>query len=261
MKRTRTFSLLAAGTLLGGSLAVTQGMAQDAAQGVASAHEEAIAPATPPPFFDLRRITPVRGDVEAGRSKSELCSACHGANGVSVATVFPNLAGQRPDYLYWELMEYHSGARPESPMSPPAASINETDMRDLAAYYASLPPGLTPSPESENTPPDPATIERGHQVFMEGDPAKGIPPCQGCHGADGRGHPLATTPDRNGYTPWAVFPSLRGQNGDYLQARLTSFREAERRNSSTDHVMSGVGARLDDATIAALSAWLASQQP
>ena len=133
------------------------------------------------------------------------------------------------------------------------------DKRDLAVFYASLPPGLTPSPEGESAPADQATIERGQQIYMEGDPAKGIPPCQGCHGADGGGHPLATTPDRNGYTPWAAYPSLRGQNGDYLQARLTSFRDAEPRNSSTDHVMSGVGARLDDDSIAALSAWLASQ--
>lgn len=264
MKRSRNFSLLAVGTLLG-SLAIAQGMAQDAPQDAAqdappadaTADEETAAPA--PPFLDLRRITPVKGDLEAGRGKSELCSACHGANGVSVATVFPNLAGQRPDYLYWELVEYHSGARPESPMTPPAASLNEADMRDLAVFYASLPPGLTPSPEGESAPADQATIERGQQIYMEGDPAKGIPPCQGCHGADGGGHPLATTPDRNGYTPWAAYPSLRGQNGDYLQARLTSFRDAEPRNSSTDHVMSGVGARLDDDSIAALSAWLASQ--
>ena len=264
MKRSRIFSLLAASTLLGGSFAIAQGMAQDAPQAApqaeASAEATVTTPATPPPFHDLRRITPVRGDVEAGRGKSEVCSACHGPEGVAIAPIFPNLAGQRATYLYWELVEYHQGGMPESPMAPLAATLNDTDMRDLAQYYASLPPGRAPVEEGA-APPDAAVLERGQQLFMEGDPAKGIPACQGCHGPDAKGHPLADQLDRNGQTPWATYPALRSQNAPYLEARLTAFREDKLHNSTTDKVMNGVGVRLEESDIKALSTWLAQLSP
>lgn len=220
-----------------------------------------VAPAAKPPAYrDLRRITRLRGDPAAGKAKSELCAACHGAAGISIAPNFPNLAGQRAEYLYWELVEYQSGAMPESAMTPLAASLNEQDMRDLALYYASLPAGRAPAQE-EAPAPDTALLERGRQLFMEGDPGKGLPPCQGCHGADAGGHPLAASDDRDGHAPWSAYPSLRGQNAIYLQVRLNAFRTAQLHHSTNDFVMGGVGQRLDDDTISALSAWLAAQGP
>ena len=211
-------------------------------------------------YRDLRRITPLRGDPAAGKAKSELCAACHGAAGISIAPNFPNLAGQRADYLYWELVEYQSGAMPESAMTPLAASLSDQDMRDLALYYASLPAGRAPAQE-EAPAQDAALLERGRQLFMEGEPGQGLPPCQGCHGADAGGHPLAAHVDRDGHAPWAAYPALRGQNAIYLQLRLNAFRTGQLHHSTNDFVMGGVGQRLDDDTISALSAWLAAQGP
>jgi cytochrome c553 len=211
-------------------------------------------------YRDLRRIKPVLGDARAGQAKSELCAACHGDNGVAVSPIAPNLAGQHADYMYWELVEYNGGAMAESAMTPLAASLSDADMRDLAAYYASLPAGRMPVEEG-TPPPDPAVLSRGEQLFTTGDSAKGIPPCQGCHGADAKGYPLAAQTDRNGYAPWAMFPALRGQNPIYLQARLTEFRDNKLHHSSTDFVMSNVGKRLDDGDITALSTWLSEQAP
>lgn len=226
--------------------------------------EEAIAAAASagpgPGYRDLRRITLLQGDAAAGKAKSELCAACHGAAGISIAPNFPNLAGQRADYLYWELVEYQSGAMPESAMTPLAASLGDQDMRDLALYYASLPAGRAPAQE-EAPAPDAALLERGRQLFMEGEPGKGLPPCQGCHGADAGGHPLASRVDREGHAPWAAYPALRGQNAIYLQLRLNAFRTGQLHHSTNDFVMAGVGQRLDDDSISALSAWLAAQGP
>lgn len=216
--------------------------------------------AAPAGYRDLRRIVRLHGDPAAGKAKSELCAACHGPAGISIAPNFPNLAGQRAEYLYWELVEYQSGAVPESAMTPLAASLSDQDMRDLALYYASLPAGMA-TPLEEAPVPDPALLARGKALFLEGDPARGLPPCQGCHGAEARGHPLAGRDDRDGRAVWSAYPALRGQNAIYLQLRLNAFRNGTLHHSSNDFVMSGVGQRLDDDSITALSAWLATQTP
>src|ERR1700754_4593314 len=66
-------------------------------------------------FVDLRRIKPLDGDANAGKTKATVCSACHGANGVAPTSMFPNLAGQRAEYLYWQVVEFKRQAGPESP--------------------------------------------------------------------------------------------------------------------------------------------------
>ena len=234
--------------------------AQDAAQAPESTGEASPAPPTAPGYRDLRRITPLQGDPAAGKAKSELCAACHGAAGISIAPNFPNLAGQRADYLYWELVEYQSGAMPESAMTPLAANLSDQDMRDFALYYASLPPGRAPAQE-EAQAPDTTLLERGRQLFMEGEPGQGLPPCQGCHGADAGGHPLAAQRRIGGPRRMAVAIHVRGQNAIYLQLRLNAFRTGQLHHSTNDFMMGGVGQRLDDDSISALSAWLAAQGP
>ena len=78
------------------------------------------------------------GDVSAGKEKSQTCVACHGDNGVSPNPLFPTIAGQYKDYLYQSLIDYKSGKRKNAVMSGIVAALNDQDMRDLAAYYASL---------------------------------------------------------------------------------------------------------------------------
>ena len=315
MKQARSVSLLAAGTLLG-ALVITQGLlAQDAqvppeaAQQDAptpeqqfaetATEEEAPAPtdqesestvtseeaeAAPPkeklPALDLRRITLLQGDAVAGKAKTEVCAACHGIEGIAAAPIFPNLAGQHPEYLYWQLMEYKRDNVPATTMTPLVTELTEIDMRDIAMYYASLPRNPAPAPAApvteaptdapadapEETPaeetaapsPDPALLANGEALYLGGDPAKGIPPCQGCHGADALGFPDARKPNRNGHVPYALFPILRGQQLDYLQTRLTQYQGGETVDSNTDKVMNTVGHRLDSDTIAALSTYLSN---
>jgi cytochrome c553 len=194
-------------------------------------------------FVDLRRIAPLDGDANAGKAKAAVCSACHGANGIAPTTMFPNLAGQRAEYLYWQLAEFKREARPESPMTSQVAPLDDATLRDLAAYFASLPP---PSPAASSAAPG-----RGAMIYREGDPAHGTPPCQGCHGADGGGHAWA-----DGEAAYRTYPKLRGQHADYVAQRLKDFRDGKHVSSSSDRVMTPVARTLDDEAIREVAQWI-----
>ncbi|MGH8212841.1 MAG: c-type cytochrome, partial [Rhodanobacteraceae bacterium] len=192
----------------------------------------------------------VQGDAARGAPKAAVCAACHGAQGVAVAPTFPNLAGQSQTYLYVQLRAFKDGARDNAVMKPMASALSDRDMRDVSAHFASL-PGKAGSARS-------AAVSRGGTLFHEGDPAKGIPPCQGCHGIDGRGpHP---DPARTAPRPaWSTFPTLAGQNTNYVVEQLKGFRGGTRVGTSNDKVMQGVARNLDDDDIQALAAYIASQ--
>ena len=98
-----------------------------------------------PDYIDSRRIEPVRdGDVAAGTQKATVCLGCHGENGISPASIFPNLRGQTIEYLYWMLVDFKRGTRPMSTMTPLVAPLSDQDLRDLAAFYAQA--GRRPEP-------------------------------------------------------------------------------------------------------------------
>ena len=84
------------------------------------------------------------GDAAAGKEKSVVCASCHGESGISSmpalpGMVVPNLAGQHADYIAKALHDYQSGGRTNATMNGMAAGLSETDIENLAAYYASLP--------------------------------------------------------------------------------------------------------------------------
>ena len=206
-----------------------------------------------PGFIDLRRIEPVHGDAAAGAQKAAVCLACHGANGVSVAPTFPRLAGQRADYLYHRLVSFKKAGPKDpyysiSPMTAMAATLSDDDMRNVAAYFAAQSLQIT----DISTPA--ASSARGAALFYAGDPSKGIPPCQGCHGAEASG--VASVANQ-----YATYPSLRGQYGPYVIARLTNFRAGLPHDTSNDFIMTGVAQTLDDDSIQALAAWISSLTP
>ncbi len=80
----------------------------------------------------------VAGDVEAGKAKSAICAACHGANGISPSPLWPNLAGQKEAYLVKQIKAFKSGERKDPSMAPMVAALTDADIENLAAYYASL---------------------------------------------------------------------------------------------------------------------------
>lgn len=209
-------------------------------------------------YLDLRRIVPIVGDAQAGREKAQLCGACHGPQGISTVPNFPSLAGQRPDYLYWELASYQRGAFPQSVMTPIVATLTEENMRDLAVYYGGLDPSPTGAVADREAQADSALVKAGEQLYLKGDTARGIPACQGCHGPTARGHSRALQADASGHTPYAVYPVLRGQLAAYLESRLAQYRAGEMRDSTADFVMTGIARRLNEGDIEAVAVWLSS---
>jgi cytochrome c553 len=77
-------------------------------------------------------------DIAAGKAKSAVCAACHGAEGVSAIPMYPNLAGQKEAYIAKQLKDFKSGARKDPVMAPMAMPLTDEDIANLAAFYASL---------------------------------------------------------------------------------------------------------------------------
>jgi cytochrome c553 len=218
-----------------------------AALDVAAQQPATTTSAAPASVLDLRRMQPVSGDAHAGAAKAAVCAACHGPQGVAIAPNFPNLAGQSATYLYVQLKEFHEGQRKDPVMTGQAAALSDADMRDLASYYAALAPKPAGQADADS---------RGAQLYLAGDPAQGIPPCQGCHGPAGLGpqpHPSSAP-----QPPWATFPHLRGQSGLYVTKQLGDFKRGARAGSSNAKVMHGIAATLDDDDVQALSTYLST---
>lgn len=78
------------------------------------------------------------GDIAAGKAKSGLCVACHGVNGISSVPMYPNLAGQKEAYLAKQLTAFKKGERKDPVMAPMAMPLNDADIANISAYYASL---------------------------------------------------------------------------------------------------------------------------
>ncbi|WP_456414143.1 c-type cytochrome [Thiolapillus sp.] len=78
------------------------------------------------------------GDAAAGKAKAAVCVACHGANGISANALWPNLAGQKADYMVKQMKAFKDGTRKDPLMSPQAAQLSDQDMENLAAYFAGL---------------------------------------------------------------------------------------------------------------------------
>jgi cytochrome c553 len=135
------------------------------------------------------------------------CTMCHGALGMSVSNA-PNLAGQFPEVVIKQMHDYKSGKRSSSLMQALATNLTDREIRDLAAYYASLPKARTaPTTYDESLP----------ALVRVGDPLRNIAPCISCHG--GVDHKLGT--------PW-----LEGMPREYLVAQLRDFKTGERRNDA-----------------------------
>lgn len=80
------------------------------------------------------------GDPEAGRVKALPCMGCHGIPGyfnVYPTYHVPRLGGQHPEYIVAALQAYRAGIRGHRTMQAQAGSLNDQDMADIAAFFAS----------------------------------------------------------------------------------------------------------------------------
>jgi cytochrome c553 len=208
----------------------------------------------PAKTLDLRREPVVRGDAQAGEAKAGVCVACHGPDGNAVAPAFPSLAGQPATYLYVQLRAYREDTRVSDVMRPFVEPLSAQEMKDLAAHYAAQAPTAAAGGGGAGD------ATRGGTLYMQGDATAGVPPCQGCHGADGRAatSAAASIEDSEGPgTAWHTWPALAGQQPAYVVAQLQAFRSGARAETTNARIMQGVARRLDDGAMADLAAYVA----
>ena len=171
---------------------------------------------------------------------TENCARCHGVDGLGRDGAFPRLAGQRREYLEGALVAYARGERHSGFMEPVAANLGIDDMRAIAQYYASRPPGA-PSWDTG----DAAEIEHGRQIATSGIPERLVPACSECHG------PAPAPRNRH-------YPVLAGQYADFLELQLSLFKGDRRGGSPYHRLMLKVAGQLTEEQARAVSRYYAS---
>jgi len=184
--------------------------------------------------------SPAAGTNKGDAAKAEpivnsVCAACHGADGNSPIPANPSLAGQHSSYIYKQLSDYKAGRRKNAVMSGMVSNLSDSDMRNLAAYFAAQKP-------QPGTAQDRMLAAIGQKLYRGGVSDSGVPACSGCHSPNGAGIPTQ-------------FPRLAGQHRDYTSAQLQSFRSGERDNDA-NAMMRTIAGRLSDKEITALSDYI-----
>ena len=86
----------------------------------------------------LPMVSYAAGDAAAGKAKSMLCAACHGAEGISGNDIWPNHAGQKQGYLVKQIKAFRDGNRKDPMMAPMVSGLSDEDIDNLAAYFSGL---------------------------------------------------------------------------------------------------------------------------
>lgn len=169
--------------------------------------------------------TPVTGDQAAGKAAAAACAACHGEQGVSSNPAVPSLAGQDSQYFAAAMHAYKAGTRPDEAMKGLAASLDEGTSKNIAAYYAVLPP-LAP------------------KVIKPLSTTEWAQRCDRCHGVNGNSTDLRA-------------PALAAQRADYLERVLLAYKSGARKSPQ----MAAMLAVLTEEDIAGLAGYYARQKP
>jgi cytochrome c553 len=172
-------------------------------------------------------------DLAAGKAFAEReCKGCHGLEGGGAAPAIPHLAAQREAYLVAALNAYKEGKRTHAALREIASHMSDADARNLAAYYASLPPvqaaGATQGAQA-------SPYEQGKKLAVA---------CAKCHGADGN-------------STIAGIPSLAGQQPHYLVVAIQEYLKKERKAAP----MHGLLPTLTNLDMETLALYFASQTP
>lgn len=94
-------------------------------------------------LLGLAPATVSAADLKAGRQKAMQCGVCHGTNGIAVNPDAPNLAGESSIYIEKQLKAFRSGTRQNEQMTIMAKDLSDTDIADLAAWFAAMKVSVT----------------------------------------------------------------------------------------------------------------------
>jgi cytochrome c553 len=169
-------------------------------------------------------------DLEAGRAKAELCAGCHGENGVSPMEYTPSLAGQPDLFIQWQLVFFRSGTRQNANMKPIVDELTNEDIRNLGAYYASLPPMRPQKPDDKP------------ELSRKGAEAAAGRRCASCH--------------TDSFAGVKATARLAGQREEYLIKALNEFKSGQRSGGAMA-AMADVAYSLSEEEIYALAHYLA----
>ncbi|MGO8952261.1 MAG: DmsE family decaheme c-type cytochrome [Rhodomicrobium sp.] len=170
----------------------------------------------------------IRAYRQGTREKVIACATCHGEHGISRTPGTPSLVGMDAQYLVTSMREYANGHRKNAVMRALLSGVGEGELEGIAAYYAAQTPARAHTP-------------------ARGDASAGRTAgaaCAGCHGE----HGVSANP---------AWPSLAGQDSQYLAAALRAYKDGLR----SDATMKGMASSLDNRTIEDLAAYYASLAP
>ena len=168
-------------------------------------------------------------DLAAGKEKAEMCTACHGDAGISKTQNIPSLAGQPDQFTQWQLVFFRGGSRKNEQMQPIVEQLNNEDIRNLGAYFASLSPA-TPKPDD-----DPDLSKKGAQAAVGRR-------CASCH--------------MDTYTGTKAVARVAGQREEYLVKALHDYKSGVRAGGAMA-AMADVAFPLSEEEIEALAHYLA----
>ncbi len=168
-------------------------------------------------------------DVAAGKEKAEMCVACHGEGGISQIENIPSLAGQPDQFMQWQLVFFRAGTRKNEQMQPVVEPLNNEDIRNLGAYFASL----TPPKAKPDEKPD---------LSAKGAQAAAGRRCASCH--------------TDNYAGGKAVPRILGQRQDYLLKALRDYKSGARSGGGMA-AMASVAFSLSEEEIEALAHYLA----
>jgi cytochrome c553 len=167
------------------------------------------------------------------------CARCHGETEPPPSALTPRLHGQSEAMLHAALRGSASGERESGIMRAAVAGMNDADLRALARHYA------RGAPRPPHPSPNEAAVERGRRLAHDGDPARRIPACLGCHG-----------PARH-----ALIPGLEAQSAAYLESRLNNWRAGGDDRTPIARLMAPIARRLQAEDARAAAAYFASLAP
>jgi cytochrome c553 len=180
------------------------------------------------------------GSAEAGAAKAVVCQACHGPMGHSANPEWPSLAGLGADYIATQLQNFKEGKRNNAIMMPNAMGLSSDDMADLAAYFDS-------QSSTKGLEADPSLAQAGEHLYRGGDPTRGVPACEACHGPSGAGNEPAK------------FPALRGQQSIYVVSQLHNYASGQR-GTGPNGIMQTIAGRLSEDEMKAVASYVQGLQ-
>jgi cytochrome c553 len=174
-----------------------------------------------------------KGNFEAGKRKSEVCADCHEADGNSLQSEFPSIAGLNFNYISLQLRAFKTGKRKSDIMQGIVADLSDQDIADVAAYYSKQKMHATLTLPKVQSLRLRANLQIGESLYRKS--------CARCHGLTGLGQ--------------GIFPALAGQYSDYTFAQMTAFKKGKREKHS---IMRDVTGGFKDGDLKLIAKYLAT---